>query len=236
MFKCYRLIYVGKFFQIVSLTIETRYEKHKGVNGVTSVNGDNHSESDVFETPHSRVSHYDTGSKKLTSIVESKESGDELANEERTTNKAENTNSQHTSVPKITIRDVESESGNSVVLNEGKVNGKSDHSSRVGNNNETAAEVVSAISGPTFYGVAVVEPCTVAQVQVEEAEGVETPEIKVTCVKEESVKSSHEPVNVEVEDETNLVKEVNHETSSLDENDDDDELDINMMVICQFLK
>ena len=199
----------------------TRYEKHRDVNYVSIVNDNNDDTLDVFETPSSYFT--DRDSKKLTIIAESKESSDEL--DEGAT--------KDLSVPNITVNGVDlkaSEEASRVANGE-----KSEVSLmtvvHAGNNNETS-EVASTVAGPTFYGVAVVEPCSIAQ--IEEAVSVETPEVKVTCVREESLDKQDDSLldaTHETQENTRM------ETSSLDESlGNDNEQVINMWIVCQFLK
>ena len=197
-----------------------RYEKHREGSDAPVIKDND--EGDVFET--SPLYFNDRDSKKLTIITESKESSDELDNEGSTANES-------VSVPNATGNGVEATSEEKVFNGEKIEITKSEF--YPGNNNETS-EVASTVTGPTFYGVAVVEPCSVAQVQVEEAVTMETPEIKVMCVHEESIDKEDDPIL-----ETNDVGEngVNKEVSSLDESmENGDEQVINMWIICQFLK
>lgn len=166
----------------------------------------------------------------MTSITELKESSDELDNDMAAQN-------QRLPIPKVTVNggNLEASGENRRVTN--GINGKSEEAFNseihVGNNNETS-EVASTVSGPTFYGVSVVEPCTVAQVQIEEAESVETPEVKVTCVREESIDKEDDSF---FEASNGKEEDVSEETSSLDESlENGDEQAINIWIVCRFLK
>ena len=185
------------------------------------VNSDNDEGSNVFDTQSSSYfSHNDRDSKTLTSITETKESGDELNNEGVDENKS-------LSIPKITVNG-ERNGGKSFNMTNGEdqVTGIDQW-----NNNEPSQVTSTLLSGPTFYGVVVVEPCTVEQVQPEET--LETPEVKVMCVREQSLDKEDESLL----ESSNEKHDVDQQVSSLDESlENGDEQEINVWIICQFLK
>ena len=175
---------------------------------------------DVFENSYNANNNRD--SKKLTSIAESPEMGNEGQTE-------------NLPVPKVAVNGVDVETSEENFKNDDAADGKKGSETKVytGNNNETA-EVASTVSGPTFYGVALVEPCSVEQVQVEEAQTLDTPEVKVTCIREESLDKEDEPL-LETNDKNQEI--ISKENSCLDENlEDNNEQVINLWVICQFIK
>ena len=208
------------FLHISHSLISTRYERHRGIGDPPIIKDSN--EAQVFETS----SYFgDRDSKKLTIITESKESSDELDNEKSTENK-------QSSTPKVTFNGVKA--SDETVVNGEKLEITSKLETYAGNNNEIS-EVASTATGPTFYGVAVVEPCSVGQVQVEEEVPMETPEVKVTCVREESLdKEDDALLDANSEEKKD---DDNKEMSCLDESlENGDEQVINMWMICQFLK
>ena len=195
------------------------YERHRGIRDAPIIKDSN--EDHIFETS----SYFsDRDSKKLTIITESKESSDELDNEGSTEN-------EQSSIPKVTFNGVEA--SDKTVVNEEKIETSSKLETYAGNDNEIS-EVASTATGPTFYGVAVVEPCSVAQVQVEEEVLMETPEVKVTCVREESLDKEDDAL-LEANSEEKK-DDVSKEMSCLDESlENGDDQVINMWIICQFL-
>lgn len=191
---------------------------------MSTENSGNDEGIDVFETQSSTYfSHNDRDSKKLTSIAESKESGDELNNEGVNENES-------LSNPKITVNGEDNRGKPFNVMNGGhEVNSNSGVD--LENNNEASQVTSTLLSGPTFYGVVVVEPCSVEQVQLEET--LETPEVKVTCIREQSLDKEDESLP----ESNNEKHDVDQEVSSLDESlENGDEQEINVWIICQFLK
>ena len=181
------------------------------------VNRGNDDASDVFETQSLSYFTHDRDSKKLTSIAESKESEEELNNEGGSENEVR-------SIPTVIIS---GENNTGMINGEHKVNSGVD----VVNNNEASQVTSTLLSGPTFYGVAVVEPCSVEQVQLEET--LETPEVKVMCVREQSLDKEDESLPESNNEKHNGNKEV----SSLDQSlENGDEQEINMWIICQFIQ
>lgn len=201
------------------MTFLTRYDRQKNINDIPLTNGDNVAE--VFQTSH--LNHNNQDSKQLTSIVETKESGDELDHETGA--------NKHLSFPNgngVASDVSEANFHEASNLNRSGYNTVTVHTTP--ENNNEISQVASAVVKPMFYSVAIVEPCTVDQIK----EMVETPEVKVRCIREESLDKQDESM---VDDEQK--EELNQETSSLNESlksESGDDPVINVWVICQFLK
>lgn len=199
-----------------------RYNKHRVLDGPTENNGYN---PDVFEAPtNSYLDHSDEDAKeqKLSMIRESRESDGELDSNRG----FENIENGHLSVPKIIVNTTDFEEP------EEKVNGFNGSIQICAGNNNESSEVATSVSGPTFYGAAVVESVTVAQVEIDVAESLETPEVKVMCVREESL---DKPDDDDVVLEEKQV-DVNSEETLNESQENDNEQVIDEWIICQFLK
>ncbi|XP_028408961.1 ras guanyl-releasing protein 3-like [Dendronephthya gigantea] len=197
------------------------YERQKGVNGVPLTNGDNVAE--VFQTPH--LNHDNQDSKKLTSIAETRESGDELDNEA-------GADKRYLTVP----------NGNGVALDASEDNFHETSDSNTGeyntvtvytsteNNNETS-QMASTVAEPMFYSVAVVEPCSVDQIK----ETVETPEVKIRCIREESLDKQDESMIEDEQKEGTISQETSSSLNESHKSESEDDPAINVWIICQFL-